>query len=163
MNLNNDGEVKLDFEQYCYELAKLLRTDQTVEFLRLYDSLPSEWNGLLVSNRSLSFIDFFQIKFNEEYLQLETGKKEIRDLQDLGEDEFQLGYQRAFEKRTNTMSNPPKQSSIIHNDDQQQIMTTASRITSLPLLQQKQHHERMTANNLACDETHDLIKFVLFF
>jgi hypothetical protein len=52
MNLNN-GEDKLDFEQYCYELAKLLRTEQTEEFLRLYDSLPPEWNGLLVSNRSL--------------------------------------------------------------------------------------------------------------
>jgi hypothetical protein len=64
------------------------------------------------------------------------------------------------------MSNLSKQSAIIHNDDQQ-IMTTTNRITSLPLLQQKQHHERITANNLACDETHDLtsssIKFVLLF
>jgi hypothetical protein len=71
------------------------------------------------------------------------------------------------------MSNLPIQSAIIRNndnDDQQKIITTTSRITSLPHLQQKQHHERITANNLACDETHDLtsknslsMKFVLLF
>jgi hypothetical protein len=57
------------------------------------------------------------------------------------------------------MSNLPIPSAIIRNndnDDQQKIITTTSRITSLPYLQQKQHHERITANNLACDETHDL-------
>jgi hypothetical protein len=34
-------------------------------------------------------------------------------------------------------------------------------ITSLAFLHQKQHNERITANNLACDEKHSLsIKFV---
>jgi hypothetical protein len=58
MNLN-DEEEDFVFNQHCLELAKLLRTEQTEDFLQLYDSLPSEWNGSRVSNRSLSFIDFF--------------------------------------------------------------------------------------------------------
>jgi hypothetical protein len=56
MNLN-DGEDTF-FNQHCLELAKLLRTEQTEDFLHLYDSLPSEWNGLRVSNRPLSFSIF---------------------------------------------------------------------------------------------------------
>lgn len=57
MNLNN-GEDLL-FNQQCLELAKLLRTEQTEDFLHLYDSLPSEWNGSRVSNILLSYISFF--------------------------------------------------------------------------------------------------------
>ncbi len=56
------------------------------------------------------------------------------------------------------MSNLPIQSAVIRNNDNdvEQTITTNNRITSLPLLQQKQHNERITANNLACDEKHDL-------
>jgi hypothetical protein len=70
------------------------------------------------------------------------------------------------------MSNLPIQSAVIRNNDNdsEQTITTNSRITSLSLLQQKQHNERITANNLACDEKHDLtskysssIKLVEFF
>lgn len=53
MNLNNGEEkeeVDLKFTQHCLELAKLFRTDQPEAFLRLYDSLPSEWNGSRVSS-----------------------------------------------------------------------------------------------------------------
>jgi hypothetical protein len=57
MNLNNEEE-DLFFNQHCLELAKLLRTEQTEDFLHLYDSLPSEWNGSRVSNGSLSFSVF---------------------------------------------------------------------------------------------------------
>jgi hypothetical protein len=57
MNLN-DGEEDSFFNQRCLELAKLLRTEQTEDFLHLYDSLPSEWNGTRVSNSSLSFFVF---------------------------------------------------------------------------------------------------------
>lgn len=58
MNLN-DEEEDLFFTQHCLELAKLLRTEQTEDFLHLYDSLPAEWNGLRVSNGSLSHFRFF--------------------------------------------------------------------------------------------------------
>lgn len=58
------------------------------------------------------------------------------------------------------MSNlPPKQSTINRNNDndiEQTISSSTSRITSLALLQQKQHNERINANNLACDEEHNL-------
>jgi hypothetical protein len=57
------------------------------------------------------------------------------------------------------MSNLSKQSTIIRNnndnDDEHKILTN-SRITSSSILQQKQHNERITANNLACDEKHDV-------
>ncbi|UJR22473.1 hypothetical protein I4U23_025527 [Adineta vaga] len=52
-----------------------------------------------------------------------------------------------------------KQSTIIQNDDNhttEQTISSTSRVTSLAILQQKQHLERKTANNLACDEQHDL-------
>ena len=58
MNLNADDEDTF-FNQYCLELANLLRTEQTEHFLHLYDSLPSEWNGARVSIRSQSFFRFF--------------------------------------------------------------------------------------------------------
>lgn len=55
MNLNNeDDKDDLFFNQRCLELAKLLRSEQTEDFLQLYDSLPSEWNGSRVSNRRVS-------------------------------------------------------------------------------------------------------------
>jgi hypothetical protein len=54
------------------------------------------------------------------------------------------------------MSNLPIQSTVIRDHDNEQTITTNNRITSLAFLQQKQHNERMTANNLACDEKHDL-------
>jgi hypothetical protein len=59
MNLNDGEEADLFFNQRCLELAKLLRTEQTEEFLHLYDSLPSEWNGSRVSNRPLSYCRVF--------------------------------------------------------------------------------------------------------
>jgi hypothetical protein len=59
MNLNDGEEEDSFFNQHCLELAKLLRTEQTEHFLHLYDSLPSEWNGLRVSNVPLGFIVFF--------------------------------------------------------------------------------------------------------
>jgi hypothetical protein len=57
MNLN-DEEEDLFFTQHCLELAKLLRTEQTEDFLQLYDSLPPEWTASRVSNSSLSFSFF---------------------------------------------------------------------------------------------------------
>src|ERR1700734_649672 len=57
MNLN-DEEEDLFFKQRCLELAKLLRTEQTEDFLHLYDSLPSEWNGSRVSSVSITFFVF---------------------------------------------------------------------------------------------------------
>jgi hypothetical protein len=57
MNLNDEEEDSF-FNQHCLKLAKLLRTEQTEDFLQLYDSLPSEWNGSRVSNSSLSFFVF---------------------------------------------------------------------------------------------------------
>ena len=50
-DVDND-EDDLFFKQKCVELAKLLRTEQTEDFLHLYDSLPSEWNGERVSSVS---------------------------------------------------------------------------------------------------------------
>lgn len=58
MNLNHE-ETDSDFNQRCLELAKLLRTEQTDAFLRLYDSLPSEWNGSRVSNSPGLLFHFF--------------------------------------------------------------------------------------------------------
>lgn len=57
MNFHDDlhKEEDLLFKQKCIELAKLLRAEETEDFLRLYDSLPSEWNGDRVSNRSTTF------------------------------------------------------------------------------------------------------------
>jgi hypothetical protein len=55
MNINDDHTKTnsnmndLFFKRTCLELAKLLRTEQTEDFLHLYDSLPSEWNGTRVS------------------------------------------------------------------------------------------------------------------
>jgi hypothetical protein len=56
------------------------------------------------------------------------------------------------------MSNLPIQSAVIRNNDNdgEQTITANSQITSVSFLQQKQHNERITANNLACDEKHDL-------
>jgi len=56
------------------------------------------------------------------------------------------------------MSNLPIQSAVIRTNDNdgEQTKTSNNRITSFSLLQHKQHNERITANNLACDETHDL-------
>lgn len=51
MNLN-DGDDDPFVTQHCLELANLLRTEQTEQFLDLYDSLPSEWTGEKVSNSS---------------------------------------------------------------------------------------------------------------
>lgn len=58
MNFNADDEETF-LNQYCLELANLLRTEQTEQFLRLYDSLPSEWNGSRVSIRSQSGFRLF--------------------------------------------------------------------------------------------------------
>jgi hypothetical protein len=56
------------------------------------------------------------------------------------------------------MSNLPKKSVINRNDDNdgEKTITANSRITSLAIIQKKQHIERTTANNLACDEQHDI-------
>jgi hypothetical protein len=56
------------------------------------------------------------------------------------------------------MSNLPIQSAVIRTNDNdgEKTITSNNRITSLSLLQQKQHNERITANNLACDEKHNL-------
>ncbi len=59
MNLNDGEEEDSFFNQHCLELAKLLRTEQTEHFLHLYDSLPSEWNGLRVSNVPVGLCRFF--------------------------------------------------------------------------------------------------------
>ncbi len=62
MNLN-DKEEDLFFNQRCLELAKLLRSEQTEDFLHLYDSLPSEWNGSRVSNIPVSLFVFSRLDF----------------------------------------------------------------------------------------------------
>ena len=83
-------------------------------------------------------------------------------MQELDEKQFELLYRRAFPNeehhQTIIMSNLPNQSVLIRNNDtdDKQTMPTNSRITSLSFRQQKQHHERMTANDLACDEKHDI-------
>ncbi|CAF3340293.1 unnamed protein product [Rotaria sp. Silwood2] len=129
MNLN-DGEEDLFFNQRCLELAKLLRTEQTEDFLHLYDSLPSEWNGS----------------------RLETAKEYIRQLQELDEIEFKLIYQRIFHNKEKQQKNPSiilmSQSPMIHNDEEQ----ITNRITPLSIIQQKQYIERTTV----CDEKHDI-------
>lgn len=43
------------FNRQCLELANLLRTEQTEDFLHLYDSLPAEWSGARVSRVSAVF------------------------------------------------------------------------------------------------------------
>ncbi|CAF2137153.1 unnamed protein product, partial [Rotaria magnacalcarata] len=135
MNLNN-GEEDPVFNQHCLELAKLLRTEQTEDFLHLYDSLPSEWNGS----------------------RLDTAKEYIRQLQELDENEFELVYQRAFhhedeQKHSSIlMSQLPIQSSIIHNDEE----LTNNRITSLSHIQQKQYFEKTSVNNLVANEKCDI-------
>ena len=43
------------FTRQCLELANLLRTEQTEDFLHLYDSLPAEWSGARVSSVSAVF------------------------------------------------------------------------------------------------------------
>ncbi|CAF3735883.1 unnamed protein product [Adineta steineri] len=136
MNLNDEEDEDTFFTQHCLELAKLLRTEQTEHFLHLYDSLPSEWNGS----------------------RLESAKEYIRQLQELDENEFEHIYQHRFsndEKSNHSNTVMSKQSTIIRNDDNDN-KTTNNRITSLALLQQKQHIERTTANNLACDEQHNI-------
>ncbi|CAF3761458.1 unnamed protein product [Rotaria sp. Silwood1] len=108
MNLN-DEEDDLFFNQHCLELAKLLRTEQTEDFLHLYDSLPSEWNGS----------------------RLEKAKENIRQLQELDNNEFELIYQRIFhnkekqqqqQQQQQQQENPSiilmSQSSMIHNDEE---------------------------------------------
>ncbi|CAF1048006.1 unnamed protein product [Adineta ricciae] len=139
MNLNDDDEEDSFFTQHCFELAKLLRTEQTEHFLHLYDSLPSEWNGA----------------------RLEEAKESIRRLQELDENEFDQLYERVSRQQQSNLStnDMSKQSPIVRNDDNHtmdQTISSTSRITSLAILQQKQHLERTTANNLACDEQHDL-------
>ncbi|CAF3420665.1 unnamed protein product [Rotaria socialis] len=135
MNLNN-GEEDPVFNQHCLELAKLLRTEQTEDFLHLYDSLPSEWNGF----------------------RLDTAKEYIRQLQELDENEFELVYQRVFRNEDEQkhssilMSQLPIQSSIIHNDEE----LTNNRITSLSHIQQKQYFEKTAANNLVANEKYDI-------
>jgi hypothetical protein len=62
MNLN-DEEEDLFFNQRCLELAKLLRSEQTEDFLHLYDSLPSEWNGSRVSIVPVPFSVFSRLDF----------------------------------------------------------------------------------------------------
>ncbi|CAF0766941.1 unnamed protein product [Adineta ricciae] len=139
MNLNDDDEEDSLFTQHCLELAKLLRTEQTEHFLHLYDSLPSEWNGA----------------------RLEEAKESIRQLQELDENEFDQLYERVSRQQQSNLStnDMSKQSPVVRNDDNHttdQTISSTSRITSLAILQQKQHLERTTANNLACDEQHDL-------
>lgn len=59
MNLNAEDEETF-VTQHCLQLANLLRTEQTEQFLHLYDSLPSEWTGARVSSRSpYPFPDIF--------------------------------------------------------------------------------------------------------
>ena len=94
---------------------------------------------------------------NDEYLQLETVKERIRELQELDDEQFQSLYQRTFYSRSSTiMSNTTSSPSSTLPRKTDHLDQQPPRITSLPLLQQKQHHERITANNLACDETHEL-------
>ncbi|CAF0945210.1 unnamed protein product [Rotaria sordida] len=130
MNLNN-ADKDLFFNQHCIELAKLLRTERTEDFLHLYDSLPSEWNGS----------------------RLEEAKEYIRQLQELNENEFECIYQRIFhnEEKQHSSTILMSQLPMIHNDDEQ----INNRITSISNRQQRTT-TTTTTNNLVCDEKHDI-------
>ncbi|CAF3831561.1 unnamed protein product [Rotaria sordida] len=129
MNLNN-ADKDLFFNQHCIELAKLLRTERTEDFLHLYDSLPSEWNGS----------------------RLEEAKEYIRQLQELNENEFECIYQRIFHNGEKQHSSTILMSQLpmILNDDEQ----INNRITSISNRQQRT--TTTTTNNLVCDEKHDI-------
>lgn len=58
---DDEENTSFFFQQRSIELAHLLRTDQTQEFLQLYDRLPSEWTGDRVSERTSDRREFDRI------------------------------------------------------------------------------------------------------